>query len=69
MAKAKLRIFDKDIEHIALDLLDDNLRFAGVTVVLDQDFLPGVALMFGWAPCHPGTDGTVDCSECGLTAN
>jgi hypothetical protein len=31
-----------------------------ILIQTDWDF-PGVAIAFGWRPCHCGTDGTVDC--------
>ncbi len=49
-------------------------------VQTDWDY-PGVASSFGWSVrevkasgrnrhcCHSGTDGTIQCSECGLTAS
>ena len=30
---------------------------------------PSLAMMFGWAPCHKVTDGTIDCSECGKSVD
>ena len=49
----------------------------GATVFVQTDYdFPGVARTFGWSGprtrkgCrHDGTDGTVDCRGCGLTAS
>lgn len=37
-------------------------------VQTDWDY-PGVASTFGWSPCHPETDGTVDCPVCGKSVS
>jgi hypothetical protein len=39
-----------------------------VLIQTDWDY-PGVANCMGWAPCHPETDGTIDCPECGVSAS
>lgn len=40
------------------------------TVLIQTDWdYPGVASRMGWSPCHPCTDGTVNCTECGKTAS
>ena len=47
---------------------DDHETRDTILVQTDWDF-PGVAQAFGWTPCHcGGTDGTVDCRDCGRTA-
>ena len=38
-----------------------------ILVQTDTD-RPGLAMNLGWQPCHPETDGTVDCPVCGKTA-
>lgn len=39
------------------------------TMLVQSDWeYPGVAATFGWSPCHPDTDGTINCRECGKTA-
>lgn len=38
-------------------------------VYIQSDYdRPSLASDFGWKPCHPDTDGTVDCPRCGTTA-
>lgn len=45
-------------------------RHATLSILYQQDWdWPSLARMFGWAPCHDVTDGTVDCSICGKTAS
>lgn len=40
------------------------------TVLVDIDYdYTGLASRLGWAPCHGSTDGTIDCPECGKTAD
>ena len=38
-----------------------------ILIQTDWDY-PGIAMDFGWSPCHNETDGTIDCPVCGMLA-
>lgn len=49
-----------------LIIANDGARDA--LIQTDWDY-PRVALRMGWQPCHPSTDGTIDCPECNKTTS
>lgn len=53
---------------IVRDGYDPYSETDSVLIQTDWDF-PGVATSMGWPGCHDGTDGTIECPECGKPAN
>jgi hypothetical protein len=75
MARITLYSSDFGCYEIARKRRKDYRGPDGATVLVQTDWdYPGVASTFGWRPrkrrgcAHDGTDGTVDCRGCGLTA-
>lgn len=61
--------------QITIDYCDHG-TFVIVNLDTDEDILvqtdwdyPGLAMTFGWSPCHGETDGTVKCPVCGMSAD